>query len=365
MVDLPKKNPLQYPETITAIDVGDLVLGGVGNGPNKLAEPLADRTDFLKAAVEAVVANSQNLIIGSDVQAWDEILDNLSALDGAGVLRKSGNTLSLVPRWVDNSVVHGRLTLESNVPFNDSDLSGDRVYYTPSVGNSIALYSASEWRYFNFAELSYPLSGTVANRNVDIFAQASGNNVSLNAEIWTSDNARAAALVRYEGVLVAANDFGRRYLGTVRTTGAGVSTDSDARRFVWNAYNRREKSLRKQNFDVNADWTYAGTTWRPMNNRTDNRIEVLAGQAAEVADVRIFGVAGTNAQIAIGINSTTTPELRYGFGQAAGTQSTTIGSMIQAPVILGLNYFQGLEITQGSTASFEANRIAISGRWSC
>ena len=142
MPNFSKPEPPIFPADLPAIEDGEPATGGDETGqPNRTLKGLSDRTLWLRSEFESLVANSQNLIIGEDVQAYAAILDSLSVLNGNGVLRKTdANTIGIVPRWIDNSTACGRLTLESGVPYSDAGVSGDRIFYTPYRGNTIALY---------------------------------------------------------------------------------------------------------------------------------------------------------------------------------------------------------------------------------
>lgn len=364
MVDFPVKNPLVFPSVVPAIEEDDLVLGGIGNGPNVALQPLVDRTDFLKDAVDDFVANSQNLVAGTDYVAYTAFLQAVSGTSGNGLLRKTGNATSTVVNWIDPSVACGRLTLATGVPFDNTDTTGDRIFYTPYTGNTIALLSSGEWRYFTFAQIDFPLAGIAAATNVDIFAVPSGNSAILQISAWSTNTARTDLLTRSNGVWVQASNTSRRYLGTIRTSATATGADTETQRYVWNVSNQLPKILRRQ--DNTATWTYSLGTWRRMNNSSANRVEVVAGLAENTIDVQILGVASNNAQVAIGVSSETVPVTTFGYGQADGAQSTSIGSRIQAQLSPGYNFLQALERSQaGSTSTFLGPTIALSGRWLC
>lgn len=365
MADFTTRNPLEFPG-VRIIEATDRVTGGVGNGPNIPLEELAARTDFLKQAVDDFVASSQNLEAGTDYVDYTALLDALSTAAGDGLLRKQGNAISTVPNWVDNSVAGGRLALVSGNPDDNTSniTSSDRIYYTPYTGSTIALFSSSEWRYFTFSEISFPLAGIPTDTNVDIFADLSGSNVVLQAQNWTNDSTRAIQLTRLNGIWTLVGNSQRRYLGTLRTVGAGVSADSDTKRYVWNVGNQIPKVLRRQ--DPGANWTYNSDVWQPMNNDTANRVEIVAGFNSGLIDLQILGTATDNGQLAIGVNSITDPVVGFGLGKASASQATTVASRIQPQPAQGYNFFQALESSQlGSTSEFIANRTAISGRWMC
>jgi hypothetical protein len=203
-----------------------------------------------------------------------------------------------------------------------------------------------------------------AATNVDIFAVPSGNSAILQISAWSTNTARTDLLTRSSGVWVQASNTSRRYLGTIRTSATATGSDTEARRYVWNVSNQLPKILRRQ--DSTATWTYGLGTWRRLNNSSANRVQVVAGIAENTVDVQVLGIASNNAQIAIGVNSETVPVTSFGYGQADGAQSTSIGSRIQAQLTPGYNFLQALERSQpGSTSTFLGPTIALSGRWLC
>ena len=93
------------------------------------------------------------------------------------------------------SLAEGRLTLTSATPVTTADVSAaTTAYYTPYIGNSIALYDGSSaWANYTFTEISISLVGLTASRPYDIFAYNSGGTVTIETLVWTSTTARATA----------------------------------------------------------------------------------------------------------------------------------------------------------------------------
>lgn len=213
----------------------------------------------------------------------------------------------------NHSLAQGRLTLTSGTPVTTTDVSGVGViYYTPYLGNQIALYANSRWEVLRFAETSITLTGGAhpLDTNFDLFAYNNNGALALESLAWTNATTRATALTRQDGVLVKSGDATRRYLGTFRTTAAANTEDSEAKRFLWNFYNRVERSLRV-NEDVNS-WTYTTAVYRQANADAANQVGVVVGVAEVLLKVDV-DAAGFNSgatatlSVAIGEDSTTTP----------------------------------------------------------
>jgi len=137
---------------------------------------------------------------------------------------------------------------------------------------------------------------------------SSGAPTMTSASIRANDNVRATSLTYQNGVLVKSGATTRRYLGTIRIGGtAGQTEDSDLRRFVWNANNRRKRRMyRAPTANL---WTYAsvpnGDVWSALNSDAANRIQAILGyvedpismQSAHSYDANgttgnVYGLAG-------------------------------------------------------------------------
>jgi len=166
-----------------------------------------------------------------------------------------------------NQTVNGRLTLESGVPISTTDQTAKTtLYFTPHLGNQIALYSGSSWSIYSFSELSLSLSGYTANTNYDIFIYDNGGTLTLESTAWTNGTTRATSLVIQDGVYVKSGATTRRYLGTIRITGTtGQCEDSASTRFLWNYYNQAQRPLYATKV---LNHTYTSATIRPWGNVT-------------------------------------------------------------------------------------------------
>lgn len=210
------------------------------------------------------------------------------------------------------SICQGRLTTETGVSVSTSDRTAQStLYYTPHVGNRIALFDGTRWKLFAFTERSLSLTGLTSGANYDVFLYDNSGTLTMElSAAWASATARTDALTTQDGILVKSGATTRRYLGTIRTTGTTTTEDSARRRFVWNYYNQVPVHLKQ--FESTATWTYTTDTWRQANNSTTNQVEVVCGIAAQSISVFVHArVSNSSANVAlmtsIGFDSTSAP----------------------------------------------------------
>lgn len=276
-----------------------------------------------------------------------ESADVLSVNVDGSTLEIASDTLRAKP---SNRPAQGRLTLASGDPCPSADQTAkSTLYYTPDIGNLIDLYNGSVWSTQAFTELSIALSGLVSGRPYDVFLYDNAGTLTLELTAWTNDTTRATALVRQDGVLVKSGATTRRYLGTIRTTSATTTEDSARRRFVWNAYNRRRRPLRR--IDTTASWTYNVDTIRQARADALNQVEVVLGLAEDSVEITLHVVAqmSTGAYtVYIGLDSTTARAADSGAAQQGGggiNIPMTAGMEITPTV--GYHYFAWLERAGG------------------
>lgn len=351
---------------VPLIEAGDAVIGGSeSSGPNKALNALTDRSAYNKRLIEDIQSNSTNLIIGSDVQAWDEDLDAVAALAGNGLVRRTGNgTAEIVTSWVDPGVAGGRLSLTAGDSFSSGDvIDANRIYYTPHVSATIALRSGNEWKLTPFIESSASIGTLQADTNHDVFLYLNGASLAFELQPWTNDTTRSVALIRQNGVWCKSGDTTRRYVGSIRTGTAGTCTSSEERRHVFNANNRLPHTLRRQ--PVANSWNAVGTNWRAANGNNSNRVQLICGLRETMADLAIVGIAGTNAKMGISINTVGTANRDFGIGLSDANQSTTIAAIYREVPRLGHSFYQLVEQSQDGTSGFDGENTALSGIWWC
>src|SRR5262245_40735011 len=115
----------------------------------------------------------------------------------------------------------GRLTLTTGTPVTTSDVTdAATLYWTPFVGNRIALYDGTKWNGKTFVETSLRLAGITAGKNYDVFVIGNGPQLALQlSTAWTSNTVRAESLTTQDGITVRSSDIRYRWLGTLRGVG--------------------------------------------------------------------------------------------------------------------------------------------------
>lgn len=139
----------------------------------------------------------------------------------------------------------GRLTLLSGSPFTNEDCWSDVLYFTPCDGNRVALFGPNGWEVHSFYELALRLERLPGGTIYDVFLTRAGvrGALHLEPEPWVDGERRRLELMRHDGVWVQHGKPQRRYLGTFRSSIAGVAEDSHTKRFLWNLYYPQEKHL--------------------------------------------------------------------------------------------------------------------------
>ena len=198
-----------------------------------------------------------------------------------------------------------RLTLESGVAIPTVDRSGSLLYLTPYQGNRISLYvPGNGWQQYELEECSLSFSGVAAGKNADVFLRHDGTTLVLEKILWTDDDTRSEELSLVDGVWLRDADLTWLYVGTVRTSAEGVLMDSESQRFVWNAYQRVPRVVKK--IVGSGQYTYSGSA-RVWRGESTSRIELLCGMKAETVNLVSSTTGSTTGvlKIGMGINSTT------------------------------------------------------------
>lgn len=215
----------------------------------------------------------------------------------------------------------GRLTLQSGVPAQVSNVAGATVlYYAPYKSAYIAVYNGTNVANYQFTSgptdavgLSLTIGSNWATTSVyDAFiALNSGSPVLCTGPVWTDQNTRASAgtLAPYNGQLANNNatamtcrisnsatisvpQYQATYVGTIATDSAGTldftpqqpnvcpgtcGSFAPAQLYVWNEYNRIQTYAYV--FDTStAATSYTSTTIRTAAGNTNNRIYYVVGQ---------------------------------------------------------------------------------------
>lgn len=217
------------------------------------------------------------------------------------------------PAIGDEYVCQGRLTLTTGTPVTTSDVTAaETLYFTPFRGNKIDLYDSTgqRWVRYKFSELSLDVPD--ATQMNDVFIYNNAGTLTLEAVAWSNDTTRATALTTQDGVYVKSGATSRRYLGSFRSTtdGNGQTEDSFAKRWVWNYYNRVERTMRV--VEATNTWTYSTATTRQANGSAANQLDLVVGVSEDEVTAEALAVASNDnsttrtVYTAIGLDSTTT-----------------------------------------------------------
>lgn len=204
------------------------------------------------------------------------------------------------------AICEGRLTLSTGVPVPTADVTGaTTIYFTAFRGNRIALYDGtSAWNTYVFtSDLSIAL-GTLTNAtNYDVFVYNNSGTATLElGPAWSSNTARATALVLQDGILVKSGATTRRYLGTFRTTATTTTEDSAANRFLFNVNSQVPRHLLAQNSGspTSTSATFASVASTTASILVGYQLGALSFQA--LLNAAQHSVSGTTSSFGAGIN---------------------------------------------------------------
>lgn len=342
--------------------------------------PAGDAMAYYVFANRADSSTGFTLTVNSSItEAANQRLIGRFYWDSSAIVRDSIRTdlacfIADLLYFIDPQVCDGRLTLASGNPVSTTNIaSSANVYFTPYKGNRISLYVKDYgWRVYTFSERTLDISGISTDKNIDVWIYDNAGTITLAYTEWSNNTLRATNLTTQDGVQVKDGAPEYRYLGTVRTSGAGVSCDTTTARFVWNFYHRTMRRLLKT-IPTNT-WTYAvNNVWRPINNSTANRVEVVIGidETLVNLDVNVYGSNSGNNNIGVGIDIDSTnannAHLARGVkGIVAGDNNGWYGSTYINYPNIGYHYFQLTELSGGGTTTFygdngSANNDILSG----
>lgn len=282
-------------------------------------------------------------------------------------------------------VCQGRLTLETGVAVSTTDQTAKTtIYFTPYLGNRVAVYDGTRWVLWGLTEISVGLGTLVDATNYDVFAYDNAGTLTLKlGPAWTSNTARGTGagtteLTTQDGVYVNAVSIASgpgakagRYLGTIRTTATTTTEDSAAKRLVWNAQTRARRAVRV--VETTNSWTV--DAWRYVNNSSANRIEVVVGLADDVIDLTaILLMEGKDASTpayrgvtGIGYDSSAAPVSGCLYssvyhGQSHSVITAAAAALVHAPA-LGWHYYAWLEdyVTTAAAAYGDDGGVVQSG----
>jgi hypothetical protein len=214
-----------------------------------------------------------------------------------------------------------RLTLTTGLPVTVSDVTASTsVYLAPDsdkyvlVRNSVS--SGLIRQTIPAAGISLRLNATdhLANTNYDVFTYAisDGTAVIATGPAWTSATARNGAISQVDGTWVNTSSMSLKYdnaaagtttsvtaaagtatyVGTIRTVAAGQTEDSLAKRFVWNMYNRRPRTMRV--LETTDTWTYSTAAWQQVRAQTTNQLAFVLGLNEDAVVARALAEASSD-----------------------------------------------------------------------
>jgi hypothetical protein len=256
------------------------------------------------------------------------------------------------------------LTTATCVPTGDVT-AATTLYLTPCTGNRITLFDASgNPTTYTTNEISIAVPATTSTL-YDVWVFASSGVPTLELLAWTNDTTRATALARSSGRFTKNADTTRLYVGSFRTTGSsGQTEDSNAKRYVWNMYNRVRRSMVV--IDSTNSWTYTTATFRQARNASVNQIDFVSGLAEGLVEVYVVATAsnstgGVNFAVSIGESNTTTPAANtlMGISAAAAGNNDTVTATLRKTVPLGRNTYVWLEfsVATGTTTWLGAGGV--------
>lgn len=302
--------------TVTIVDTDPVLFSQFTFAPgaffliaNNLSEgiPATMRTNLGLGTVATKTASDNTKTIAAMVNGATTIGNVAVFSDITGTIEDGGpSVLGMV-----NGLVNGRITLTSGTPVTTADVTAAAtIFFTPFRGNQISLFDGvSVWNTFSFTQLSIAVPAA-ANTMYDLFIFDNAGTPTLETQIWTNDLTRAVALVFQDGVYVKSGATTRRYLGSFRTTNvAGQTEDSNAKRYVWNYYNRIVRQMKV--IEIANSWNYSLAVYRQANANAANQLDYVIGISEDMISAQVHAeAASSTGQIrvvisGIGVDSTT------------------------------------------------------------
>jgi hypothetical protein len=269
-----------------------------------------------------------------------------------------------------NFIPGGRLSVSATDPVADGD--SDTLYYIPYLNDDITLFNGYGLQTIQASSTAISVGGLPAGSAYDVFGYISSDAksiMSLEFNVWTDRNTRQDDLVYANGFLCKADDFTRRYLGSFYIGAVGLlqdwnnygsTTQSPAKRYLWNLYNRVRRDCFM--FDSDLNWPVTNDNqWRIINNLTPPQgcLEVFRGLGDDLVEINglvncNLGVGGTYyTAIGLDSNSPIIESSIYGTFTNSGNKALNIGIPCSYSGRPGIGYhtLRLLERLTGSTAT--------------
>ena len=219
---------------------------------------------------------------------------------------------------------------------------------------SIGLYDGEQWQLVTPSGLvqgfidSTTISGSaLTNGNYDVYAKyLSQDNLELIWQEWSGDNSRYETPQRFDGVLVrdlTTEGKQMRFLGIIRVDESGNFIDTNIKRFVFNYYNKKLKTVYARPSDTGS-WSYSGGAWVTWNNGSNYYAAYCLCHEPEDILMSACGEgtssASSNAKTYLGTSLNGTVHHPYSYKDADATNDNhMLGCAAVGTTIEGLNQF--------------------------
>lgn len=274
-----------------------------------------------------------------------------------------GQTKLQSDQYPNSYLCQGRLTLESGVAISTTDqVDKTTLYFTPYMGDKLAIFNGTVWNTFTFAEMNLNISAFTASKPYDIFVYDNAGTPTLEGLVWTNGTTRATALALQNGIYCKTGALTRRYLGTIYMDAASKCQNTVTKRYVWNYCNRR---IQKLEIRETTSHTYTTASWRAWNNTTaGSMVEVIIGVSEDVIPIvvmsRITFLTNAVPYVNAGLNSSTgatiIPE-NINLVTCANNATSVHTISGNAVPVAGYNYIALVEYGSATSASFTSATI--------
>ena len=268
------------------------------------------------ATVSGLVANP--MTTGGDViYGGASGVPTRLANGSAGQVLTSGGT-TVAPTWETPSASGSAVSLQqlrlyatTGVPVPASDTTTvNTIYVGPFNGNTVTLIDGSDNLVnHSLAEISLALSGLTSGKPYDVWLYSNAGTLTLElSAAWTNDTTRSDAVALVKGFIVKNADHTRLHVGTIYTTGTDSTTDTAAKRYIWNRFNQQRSTMFVA--EATNTWVYTTATVRQANGSAANQLDYVTGDAGTVIEAALTAAAvgdtlGVTLLSGMGVDDTT------------------------------------------------------------
>lgn len=264
----------------------------------------------------------------------------------------------------------GRLSLVTGSPVPTTDQTAKTtVYWTPYLGAFTELSLALD---SNAGHTGYQVAGA----NFDFFLYNDAGTARIGTgPAWTSDTGRGtgagtteltstfprananAMTLRFgsgAGNTVTAAAGTALYLGSMRPPADGTCEDSQAKRLLWNMYNRVARPMKV--IEGTDSWTYSTLGYRQLNGSSANQLAFVRGLDEDAAHAQASitvansTTTGRTVYLGIGLDATNGPAggSQTGYAGVLSTFSTNLVASYHGLPGLGYHYLTAIESGNGT-----------------